>query len=135
MKISITSLFYILTFYCYSQVPYFICKIDSVSQRIFICTDTATLNNIANAKIIISKIEGEYQSFRDLSISFFDSKEECGYQIESVAMSKDSLVDIKVNDVKNHWFAEYSKKSGEIEYYMTDGSFDIRKKRNLRKNK
>ncbi|HNW26826.1 MAG TPA: hypothetical protein PKI94_08580 [Candidatus Gastranaerophilaceae bacterium] len=45
-----------------------------------------------------------------------------GYQIESVEITNDSLVDIKANDVQTHWIAEFIKMERKYIIFKPDGS-------------
>lgn len=97
-------------------------KVDSSSQRVFVVTDRKTCKDISLTTKIIRNIELQFNNFSNLNISFFDDKENTGYQIETVEITNDSLVDIKVNDVKNHWIAEYSRLEKKYTIYKPDGS-------------
>lgn len=133
MKIWLTILLLPLALSIYSQTNYSICKVDSGSQRVFVYSKRPFIADLTNVKKVVAEIEADYKIFNNLNISFFDNKENCGYQIESVVMSQDSIVDIKVNNVKKHWFAEYSKQSGKVEYFKDDGSFLVTKEFLLKK--
>jgi hypothetical protein len=117
----------------FSQVNYSICKIDTSNERVFVFVTRQYLDKLDNVKKIVQENESRYQSFRDLKISFFDNVEDCGYQIEKVIEVNDSIADVKVNDVGSHWFAEYSTKSGVIEYFRNNGSLEIERTIHLRK--
>lgn len=101
---------------------YEIYKIDSTNHRIFIYSDKNTCEDINLMTNIIRNIELQFNSFVDLNISFFDGKMNTGYQIESVEITNDSLVDIKVNDVQNHWIAEYLKSERKYIIFKPDGT-------------
>ena len=104
-----------------------ICKIDSISERVFIFTSRKYISDLSNASKVIDETKKQFVKFERLNISFFDNTNDCGYQIENIEIYNDSLVRMKVNDVKKHWFAEYSKQSNKLSYYRDDGSFSVLK--------
>jgi hypothetical protein len=117
----------------YSQVNYSICKIDTSNERVFIFVTRQYLDKLDNVSKLVQENENRFKSYKDLKISFYDNFGDCGYQIDKVIEINDSIVDIKVNDVSSHWFAEYSRKSGEIEYFKSDGSLEVERKFHLKK--
>lgn len=101
---------------------YEIYKIDSTNQRVFVVTDKNTCKDLNIISEIIRNIELQFKSFDDLNISFFNDKMNTGYQIESVEITNDSLVDIKANDVQTHWIAEFIKMERKYIIFKPDGS-------------
>ncbi|MBT1706534.1 hypothetical protein [Chryseosolibacter indicus] len=126
LKFKLAILLSVLTFNVYSQHSYTICKVDSSSSRVFVHTTRQYLNNLDNVKEVVRHIESKYSYFKDLEISFFDDKTNCGYQAEEVKITTDSLVDITIKNVRAHWFAEYNSKKKKIKYFRDDGSMAVK---------
>ncbi len=94
-----------------------ICKIDSSSQRVFIYATRQEIKELNYVKRIIKEIEDNFHEFDKLNISFFDDMENCGYKVETKGDSPENF-EMKTNDVKSHWIAEYSSTNRILKIYQ-----------------